>query len=60
MEDSILNSGRKTDPHTILDSLPTNVMSLFPLPSKVLKRLDKLRRDFFYGMVAKIIRDIIW
>lgn len=32
----------------MLDSLPTYVMSLFPLPPKVLKKLDKLRRDFLW------------
>ncbi|KAG5627688.1 hypothetical protein H5410_012906 [Solanum commersonii] len=48
VEDSILISGRKTDPHTILDFLLAYVVSLFPLPSKVLKRLDKFRRDLLW------------
>lgn len=32
--------------NTVLDSLPTYVMSLFPTPSKVVKKLDRLRRNF--------------
>lgn len=32
----------------MLDSLPTYLMSLFPLPAKVLKKLDRLRRDFLW------------
>lgn len=34
--------------NSVLYSLPTYVMSLFPLPSKVEERLDKLRRDFLW------------
>jgi len=34
--------------NAVLDSLPTYVMSLFPLPAKVLEKLDKLRRDFLW------------
>lgn len=30
----------------VLDSLPTYMMSLFPIPSMVDKRLEKLKRDF--------------
>ncbi|KAG5571307.1 hypothetical protein H5410_061073 [Solanum commersonii] len=30
----------------VLDSLSTNVMSLFPILAKVVKKLDKLRRNF--------------
>uniref|UniRef100_A0A0V0HSZ9 Putative ovule protein n=1 Tax=Solanum chacoense TaxID=4108 RepID=A0A0V0HSZ9_SOLCH len=40
--------GRHTLINSVLDSLPTYVMSLFPLPPKVLKKLDKLRRDFLW------------
>lgn len=31
-----------------LDSLPTYVISLSPIPSKVVKKLDKLRRNFLW------------
>ena len=34
--------------NSVLDSLPTYVMSLFPMPSNVEERLDKLRRDFLW------------
>ncbi|XP_049352129.1 uncharacterized protein LOC125816557 [Solanum verrucosum] len=40
--------GRQTLINAVLDSLPTYVMSLFPLPAKVLEKLDKLRRDFLW------------
>ncbi|WMV54052.1 hypothetical protein MTR67_047437 [Solanum verrucosum] len=32
----------------VLDSLPTYVMSLFPIPGKVMENLDKLRRKFLW------------
>ncbi|WMV07424.1 hypothetical protein MTR67_000809 [Solanum verrucosum] len=32
----------------VLDALPTYVMSLFPIPPKVMKKLDRLRRDFLW------------
>ena len=38
--------GRFTLINSVLDSLPTYVMSLLPMPAKVEERLDKLRRDF--------------
>ena len=38
--------GRTILIYSILDSLPTYVMSLFPMPAKVEERLDKLRRNF--------------
>ncbi|WMV24199.1 hypothetical protein MTR67_017584 [Solanum verrucosum] len=34
--------------NSVLDSLPTYVMSLFPIPVKVVKKLDKLRRNFLW------------
>ena len=34
--------------NSVLDSLPTYVMSLFPIPAKVVKKLDKLRRNFLW------------
>ncbi|WMV10716.1 hypothetical protein MTR67_004101 [Solanum verrucosum] len=40
--------GRITMINSVLDALPTYVMSLFPLPAKVEDRLDKLRRDFLW------------
>jgi len=40
--------GRHPVINSILDSLPTYVMSLFPIPAKVEERLDKLRRDFLW------------
>ena len=41
--------GRVTLINSVLDALPTYVMSLFPLPAKVEERLDKLRRDFLWS-----------
>ncbi|XP_075083429.1 uncharacterized protein LOC142167168 [Nicotiana tabacum] len=41
--------GRLTLISSVLDSIPTFVKSLFSIPKKVLKRLDKIRRDFFMG-----------
>lgn len=40
--------GRATLINSVLDALPTYVMSLFPMPAKVEERLDKLRRDFLW------------
>jgi len=34
--------------NSILDSIPTYFMSLFPIRDKILKRLDKIRRDFLW------------
>ncbi|WMV29916.1 hypothetical protein MTR67_023301 [Solanum verrucosum] len=34
--------------NSVLDALPTYVMSLFPIPPKVMKKLDRLRRDFLW------------
>ena len=45
--------GRVTLINSVLDSLPTYVMSLFPMPTKVKERLDKLRRDFLWTGVKK-------
>lgn len=41
-------SGRQILIYSVLDALPTYMMSLFPIPSKVVKKLDKLRRDFLW------------
>ncbi|KAF3625445.1 putative serine/threonine-protein kinase [Capsicum annuum] len=40
--------GRITLINSVLDSLPTYVMSLFPVPSSVSKKLNRLRRDFLW------------
>ncbi|WMV19117.1 hypothetical protein MTR67_012502, partial [Solanum verrucosum] len=40
--------GRHILINSVLDSLPTYVMSLFTIPAKVVKKLDKLRRDFLW------------
>ncbi|PHT52662.1 Kinesin-like protein NACK1 [Capsicum baccatum] len=40
--------GRTILINSVLDSLPTYVMSLFPMPTKVEERLDKLRRYFLW------------
>jgi len=32
-----------------LDSLPTYVMALFPIPAKVVEKLDGLRRNFLWN-----------
>lgn len=34
--------------NTILDGIPTYRMSLLPIPAKVEKQLDKIRRDFLW------------
>lgn len=34
--------------NSVLDSIPTYVVSPFSLPAKVAKKLDKLRRDFLW------------
>ena len=34
--------------NSVLDSLPTYVMSLFPIPTKVVKKLNKMRRKFLW------------
>lgn len=33
---------------SVLDDLPTYLMSLFPIPGKVLKQIDKYRRNFLW------------
>lgn len=51
--------GRITLINSVLDPLPTYIMSLFPIPSKVEKRLDKLRRNFC-GWEIKRAKEYIW
>ncbi|WMV14557.1 hypothetical protein MTR67_007942 [Solanum verrucosum] len=38
--------GRLTKINSVLGSIPTNSMSLFPLPGKTLEQLDQIRRNF--------------
>lgn len=40
--------GRVTLINSMLDSLPTYVMSLFPIPANVVKKLNRLRRDILW------------
>lgn len=40
--------GRHTLINAVVDPLPTYVIPLFPLPAKVRKKLDKLRREFLW------------
>lgn len=40
--------GRLTLINSTLDSIPTYLMSSFPILNKVLKQLDKIRRDFLW------------
>jgi len=43
-----LTRGRVTLINSVLDSIPTYFMSLFPMPAKVQNHLDKIRRDFLW------------
>jgi len=40
--------GRLTLINSVLDALPTYMMSLFPIPAGVIKRLDRIRRNFIW------------
>ncbi|KAG5616309.1 hypothetical protein H5410_016133 [Solanum commersonii] len=40
--------GRLTLINSVLDSIPTCCMSLFPIPSSILKKMDRLRRRFLW------------
>lgn len=40
--------GRLTLINSVLDSLPTYMMSLFPIPAGVIQRLDNIRRNFLW------------
>ena len=40
--------GRITLINSVLDALPTYMMSIFPIPNGVIQRLDKIRRDFLW------------
>ena len=41
--------GRVTLIKSTLSSLPTYYLSLFPIPSSVALRIDKIQRDFLWG-----------
>ena len=45
---SLSLGGRLTLISTVLDSLPTYAMSLFPLSNSRSHRMDRLQRDFFW------------
>ena len=40
--------GRLTLINSVLDSLPTYMMSLFPIPAKIISRLDRIRKKFLW------------
>lgn len=40
--------GRLVLINSVLDALPTYMMSLFPIPAKIEKRMDFLRRNFLW------------
>nr|XP_009800410.1 PREDICTED: uncharacterized protein LOC104246308 [Nicotiana sylvestris]XP_016445624.1 PREDICTED: uncharacterized protein LOC107770805 [Nicotiana tabacum] len=40
--------GRLVLINSVLDSIPTYMMSLFPIPGGIIQRLDKLRRSFLW------------
>ncbi|WMV40485.1 hypothetical protein MTR67_033870 [Solanum verrucosum] len=42
------SGGRLTLVNSVLDALPSYMMSLFPIPAKVTKRLDAIRRNFLW------------
>ena len=41
--------GKVTLIKSTLSSLPTYFLSLFPIPAKVAKRVEKLQRDFLWS-----------
>ena len=45
--------GRLTLIKSTLSSLPTYFLSLFPIPSSVAKRIEKIQRDFLWGGVGE-------
>lgn len=40
--------GRLTLINSVLDAMPTYMMSLFPIPMSVSKKLDSTRRNFYW------------
>ncbi|XP_070043168.1 uncharacterized protein [Nicotiana tomentosiformis] len=47
--------GRLTQINSVLDSIPTYHMSLYPMSSRVLKQLDNIRRKFLWEGKTRII-----
>ena len=45
--------GRVTLIKSTLSSLPTYYLSLFPIPSSVALRIDKIQRDFLWGGIGE-------
>ncbi|WMV18960.1 hypothetical protein MTR67_012345 [Solanum verrucosum] len=43
-----IRGGRLTLVNSVLDALPSYLMSIFPIPAKVTKRLDAIRRNFLW------------
>nr|XP_009804761.1 PREDICTED: uncharacterized protein LOC104249929 [Nicotiana sylvestris] len=54
--------GRLTLINSDLDSLPTYMMSLFPIPAGVTERLDRLRRSFLWqgNKEKKVVHLVKW
>jgi hypothetical protein len=46
------NGGRLTLINSTLSSLPTYLLSLFPILARVANRLEKLQRDFLWGGIG--------
>ena len=44
--------GKVTLIKSTLSSLPTYFLSLFPIPTKVAKRIEKLQRDFLWSGIG--------
>ena len=44
--------GKVTLIKSTLSSLPTYFLSLFPIPAKVAKRIEKLQRDFLWSSIG--------
>ncbi|WMV40904.1 hypothetical protein MTR67_034289 [Solanum verrucosum] len=42
------SGGRVTLINSVLDAMPTYMMSLFPMPGKIIQRLDTIRRNFVW------------
>uniref|UniRef100_A0A0V0IVQ8 Putative ovule protein n=1 Tax=Solanum chacoense TaxID=4108 RepID=A0A0V0IVQ8_SOLCH len=42
------SGGRVTLINSVLDAMPTYMMSLFPMPGKIIQRLDTIRRNFLW------------
>jgi hypothetical protein len=48
--------GRITLIKSTLSNLPTYFMSLFPLPTSVANRIEKLQRDFLWGGMGEEVK----